>query len=78
MRHARIVNNTVVDFFDVPNGFSIEDCFHPDLINHFYPCNGDVEHGWLHDPTTGNFTKPVVVANTESNTVTSNTAAANT
>ena len=71
MKHARVINNTVVEIFDVPNGFSIEDCFHPDLVNHFYPCNGDVDFDWTYDTATGNFTKPVVVANVD---VTSNTA----
>jgi hypothetical protein len=58
MTYARILGNTVVEVVTPIEGFSIEQCFHPDLIKNMVSCPTDVRAGWSYDPETNAFTAP--------------------
>ena len=45
MKYGRIINAVVVETFTPPAGFTISDCFHPDVG--FVEIPDDVEAGWL-------------------------------
>jgi hypothetical protein len=47
MKMARITDG-VVDTVIVPiDGFSIEECFHPDVLAQYVTVSGDVQPGWI-------------------------------
>ncbi len=43
--YARIQNSTVVEVFVPHNGFTIEECFHPDVVAQFTEVPDDVTVG---------------------------------
>lgn len=45
MKYARFVDNVAVEFFTPPEGFSIHQCFHPDLVKQFEPVHEDFQLG---------------------------------
>lgn len=45
MKYARFVNDIAVEFFTPPEGFSIEQCFHPDLVKQFELVDDDFQLG---------------------------------
>ena len=47
MKYARIVDSTVLEVFVPPAGFSIGDCFTPEIVAQFQPCADEVVGGWL-------------------------------
>ena len=57
MKYARIEENTVVEIVEVIQGFTIEQCFHPDLVAKMVSCSNDVEAGWQYKPETGQFSE---------------------
>ena len=57
MRYALIENNTVKDIFVEPEGVSIEECFHPDIVPLYIPCPENIAEGDLYDPDTQKFTE---------------------
>jgi hypothetical protein len=58
MTYARILGNTVLEVVKPIEGFSIEQCFHPDLIKNMVQCPADVQAGWSYDSETNAFTAP--------------------
>ena len=55
MRYALIENNQVKDVFEEPNGFSIQECFCPELASKYIPCPINIAEGDFYDPGSGNF-----------------------
>ncbi len=53
LNYARIVNATIVELFTPPDGFTIDDCFHPDVASTFVviPDGIDPAPGWTYDGT---------------------------
>jgi hypothetical protein len=47
MKYARIVDSTVLEVFVPPAGFSISDCFTPEIVAQFQPCADEVVGGWI-------------------------------
>jgi len=47
MKYARVHNNVVVEILTPVDGFSIEDCFHPDILDKTITVGSDVEQGWF-------------------------------
>lgn len=64
MKYARIQNGTVVELLVAPEGFSIQQCFHPDVLagGEFVP--NDVQHGWVKQED-GSFAAPVEETTTD-------------
>ena len=44
-KYARIVDKTVVEIFSSPDGFTITECFHADIVEQFSPCSDAVTIG---------------------------------
>lgn len=44
---ARILNSTIVEILTPVNGFSIQDCFHPSLLEGCIPLPEGAEVGWV-------------------------------
>lgn len=48
MKYARISsNNTVIETFTPPTGFSVADCFHPSIASQFVEVPDAVEANWI-------------------------------
>lgn len=47
MKYARVIDSVVQEVFTPPAGFTLQECFHPDLVIQFEPCPEEVEGGWL-------------------------------
>jgi len=60
MTYARIQGNAVVEIVKPVDGFSIQQCFHPDLLKSIVFCSDEVQSGWSYDAETGAFTAPSV------------------
>lgn len=50
-------NNIVKDIFVEPEGVSIEECFHSDIVPLYIPCSENIEEGDLYNPETQEFTE---------------------
>lgn len=61
---ARIINGIVGEILTPIDGFSIEDCFHPQLIAMCVDVADEVQVGWVQQED-GSFAAPVVVAPVE-------------
>ena len=46
--YARIHNGVVVEICIPIQGFTIEQCFHPTLVDKMIPCGTDVKVGWTY------------------------------
>ena len=57
MRYALIENNQVKDVFDEPEGFTIQECFCPELASKYIPCPIHICEGDLYDPGSGDFSE---------------------
>ena len=57
MTYARIHENRVVEIVKAIPGFSIEQCFHIDLVDKMAACNLEVQPGWYYKPETGQFSE---------------------
>jgi hypothetical protein len=57
--YARVVDGVVTEFFSLPDGFTIDECWSPAVVGQFVliPDNVAVEQGWTYDGTT--FAAPV-------------------
>jgi hypothetical protein len=69
MVYARIENNRIIELFDPPEGFTIDDCHHPDIAKQFI----DVSHhnpipnvGWdaVSNGETWTFSIPILLEDT--------------
>jgi hypothetical protein len=58
MKYARLVNNTAVEIITLPDGFNIQDCYHPDLIKDIVSVEDDVQVNWVRQED-GTFVAPV-------------------
>lgn len=47
MKYARIQEARVIEVFVVPQGFTINDCFTPEIVAQFEPCPDEVEQNWI-------------------------------
>ena len=47
MKYARFNNSTAIEVFTVPDGFTINDCFHADVVAQFEAVADDVTVGWV-------------------------------
>jgi hypothetical protein len=48
MNYARLsTENTVIEVFTPPEGFTIEDCFTPQVVAMFESCPDNVEQNWI-------------------------------
>lgn len=54
--YARIHEGHVVEICVPIAGFTIEQCFHPTLVDQMIPCGSDVQAGWTY--ANGVFTAP--------------------
>lgn len=57
MRYALIENNQVKDIFIKPEGFTIEECFSPEIVPLYIPCPNNISEGDFYDPDTQKFTE---------------------
>lgn len=57
MRYALIENNQVKDVFDEPEGFTIQECFCPELASEYIPCPINIVEGDFYDPGSGDFSE---------------------
>ena len=55
--YARIHNNEVVEIVSPVAGFTIEECFHPDLHSQFVACGSAVKVGWTY--VNDSFVEPI-------------------
>jgi hypothetical protein len=55
MAYARIQDNIVAEIVKPVDGFSIQQCFHPDLVKNIVYCPDEVQSGWHYKPETGQF-----------------------
>ncbi len=46
MKYAKLTNNQVTEILVAIDGFTIEQCFHPDILKDAVPVPSQVEHGW--------------------------------
>lgn len=58
MAYARIQGDTVTEMVKPVDGFSIQQCFHPDLLKNVISCPDEVQAGWSYDAETGVFAAP--------------------
>jgi len=49
MKYARIVENKVVEICMPIEGFTIDQCFHPNLIQQMVFCDDEVQVGWTYN-----------------------------
>jgi hypothetical protein len=56
MKYARIHEGTVVEICVPIEGFTIEQCFHVDLVDQMAACADNVQTGWTY--ADGVFTDP--------------------
>jgi hypothetical protein len=47
MKMARITDGIVGDVIVPIDGFTIEECFHPDLLAQYVSVDDDVQSGWI-------------------------------
>jgi hypothetical protein len=47
--YARIADGIVQEVIEVPEGLSIVDMYHPDLVSALVACADEVEQGWTYD-----------------------------
>lgn len=47
MKMARIIDGVILDVIVSVEGFTIEECFHPDLLAQYIPVTDDVQPGWV-------------------------------
>lgn len=59
-KYARVEGTTVLELFFPPAGFTLEDCFHANIINTFIevPMEDIVLPGYTYNPTDGTFAPP--------------------
>ena len=57
MRYALIENNRVKDIFVEPEGVSIEECFHADIVSQYIQCPDNIDVKDLYDPITSQFSE---------------------
>lgn len=63
MKYARFVNDIAVEFFTPPEGFTIEQCFHPDVVKQFEPVEDTFQLGdskIIVEPNTEEIVTPTV------------------
>lgn len=58
MAYARIQSGVVAEIVKPVDGFSLEQCFHPDLVKSMVSCPEEVQSGWSYNADTGVFTDP--------------------
>jgi hypothetical protein len=58
MKYARIHDGHVIEICIPVEGFSIEQCFHLDLVDKMVACSSEVQLGWAYNAETGEFTAP--------------------
>ena len=51
-------DNVVAQIVTVPEGFTIQDMFVPELIPFMIPCDSSVQATWIYHPDTQTFTAP--------------------
>jgi len=44
---ARIIDGRVDEIIVPVDGFTIEECFHPDVLAQYFPVADDVQPGWV-------------------------------
>ena len=52
-------NNIVAQIITVPDGFTIEQMFVPELLPFMIPCDSNVQENWIYDPETKAFLEPL-------------------
>ena len=57
MKYARIANSIVLEVFTPPEGFTLAECFVPQLVAQFQACPEHVESGWILE-ADGSFSEP--------------------
>jgi hypothetical protein len=55
MRYALIENNQVKDIFIEPEGVSIQECFTPEIVSLYIPCDDNIAEGDFYNPETQEF-----------------------
>jgi len=57
MKYARIADDFVIEVFVEPEGFTIDQCFHPDIAAQFVVVADNIEAGWIKQ-SDGSFVAP--------------------
>jgi hypothetical protein len=57
MKYARVVETIVVETFIPPEGFTIDQCFTPEVVALFEAVPAEVEVNWIKNPD-GTFSPP--------------------
>jgi len=55
---ARISNGVVQEIVKPIDGFSIEQCFSPQIVATLVGCSSEVQPNWTYNAETGEFTAP--------------------
>lgn len=58
MKKVRLIDNVIQEIFVPFGGFSLQDCFAPDVVALFEDAPDEVEQGWIKH-SDGSFTAPV-------------------
>ena len=59
MRYARIQDKQVVEIITPPEGVSVNDLYHPDLVKTFMDIgDSEITYGWGFDPENGGWIAP--------------------
>jgi len=64
--YLRVQDGVAVEEWNEPKGFTINECFAPEIVENFYP-KGSAEIGWVWDGN--NFSKPTVRSTTKDDLV---------
>lgn len=59
-KYARPISGLVIETFVPPEGLTLAECFHADVVEQFIACDDDVAEGWTHQE--GVFAEPVLLA----------------
>ena len=58
MKYAKIENNKVIEILTPVEGFTVQQCFHADVLKNAKFAPAEVQAGWSYNAETGEFTAP--------------------
>jgi hypothetical protein len=58
--YARVPDNVVLEIIYPLDGYSIDQCFSPEIVATLIACDSNVQSGWTYDRSTQTFSPPVV------------------
>jgi hypothetical protein len=58
--YARVPDNVVLEIVYPLDGYSIDQCYSPEIVATLVVCDSNVQPGWTYDRSTETFSPPVV------------------